>query len=144
MGGWTTRVANDVGQMAIIPQPLLEFRDSGRRLRMEKDQRLEILGLLPEGRKPGAESSSPLMLPPIAAPCSPSFFVPSFELFGRQIGILQRHRRISHKPVRVRSAQLCQFLVLKLDKLLGRVAFDRAPKGINASQTYLKFSDQAT
>ena len=45
-----------------------------------------------------------------------------FQLLGREVGMLQRHRCEGHKPLRMGGAQLRQFLVLDLDQLARHVS----------------------
>ena len=55
-----------------------------------------------------------------------------FELLGREIGMLQRHRREADESIRVGGAERRQLLVLALDQLRGELAVDRVPERVDA------------
>ena len=75
----------------------------------------------------GSERSSPLTWPPMDAPRKPRRRTPSCELFGGQLGMLQRDGRQRDKAIGVCRHPFRQSLVLSANDALCEVVVGRVP-----------------
>ena len=127
------RVADRVREQAVAIQPAaaLELR---RALRVNEDQGAELLRLRPEWMELRIAQLHALDAAAEAAPAQPVLLHPLLELLGREVGVLQGHRRERDEPVRMRRAELGQLLVLQLDQLRRDVAIRVVPVRIDAER----------
>src|SRR5689334_13152460 len=125
------RIADYIAQPAISLQSAGEFC---RSLRMNEDQRPELIGFRPEGMEFRIGELFAIDAPADQSSTQAELSDRRFELLGGEVGILQGYGPESDKAFRLLGADLGQLFILQFYDLLRQVALGFVPIGIDAER----------
>src|SRR5262249_21380352 len=114
------RIADDVAERA---RALHTLRDASRLrggLRMDEDERLQLLGLLPERTEPGGRYLLALDAPADRGANQAKLLHAALELLGGKLRILQCDRRIADEATRESLAHLGDLGGLQVEHAAGK------------------------
>ncbi len=105
---------------------------------MNEDQRLQLLGLGPEGIELGIGQFIAIDACADGRATKVVLLHSFFKLLGREFRELQGHRRVSHEAIRVgRRQHGRELLILKVGEPRGQIAIGGIPIGVNADGFYV-------
>ena len=131
------RKGDDVGEIAIAFQAVRKLGGHAGGLRVNEHQHAELLHLGPERVKFRIAQLQPVARCADGGTAQPVFPHPVFQLFCRQVRVLQGHRSEGDEALGVGSAGFGQFFVLDLDHLFGDLAFGLVPVGIDRQRLHV-------
>src|SRR5207245_4242968 len=105
-----------------------------RALRVDEDERAELLGLGPERMESRIAELLAVDAAADGGAAQPVLLQTGLELLGREVRVLQRHRGEGDEAIRVRRAGLGELLVLERDEPAGDVTIGLVPVRIDAER----------
>ena len=130
------RIADGVAQSAAAAQPLV-LRRARRVARVHEHEHAELLHFRPERIEFRRRQLLAFDAAADGGAAQPEPLDSVFQLLGRQIGKLQRHRREPDEPIRMRRAPRGELLVLDGHDLARELAFGRVPERVDAQDLHV-------